>query len=294
MSAGISVRLIIALAAFFAFAYLASREKSVAPSPEHPQPVALDTVSARPDVPVHPRSFEQLALSLPDSLLPFRRGLATRKEIALSFDACPTGGKNHFNKAVLNALVRTKTPATVFLSGRWIEEDSSALQLLDLDSLIEFGNHSFSHPHMTQLSEREVDLQLDRTQQIIQNLSGRRPTLFRAPYGELNDTLIERARRAGLVTVQFDVESGDPDTSFTSERLIRWVTREARNGSVIIMHINNRGWHTGEALPTIIDNLRTRGFQLVKVSDLIREMVENAGVDSLRIGRKNSLTVVRR
>ena len=221
------------------------------------------------------RDLREIALSLPDSLLPFCRGLNSTKEIALSFDACPTSGKNHFNKIIANTLIQTRTPATIFLSGRWVQEDSAATRLLASDSLIELGNHSFSHPHMTRISESRVKRELERTQEIIADLTGKTPFLFRAPYGEYNDTLINIAKEEGLATVQFSVESGDPDTSFTAERLIKWVTKEARNGSIVIMHINNRGWHTAQALPTIIADLRQRGYKLVRVSDLIKEVGED-------------------
>ena len=225
--------------------------------------------------PPPPRSVREIVLELPDSLLPFCRGEKSDKEIALSFDACPTSGKNHFNRTIANTLIQTRTPATIFLSGRWVEEDTAATRLLASDSLIELGNHSYTHPHMTRLPVSEIKSELERTQRIIENLTGQTPFLFRAPYGELNDTLISTAKKLGLATVQFSVESGDPDTSFTAPRLIKWVTKETRDGSIIIMHINNRGWHTAQALPTIIDDLRKRGYQFVKVSELMEKVAES-------------------
>ncbi len=274
MSASKFIRFVITLAAFFIFAYLASRRDTVG---RFSAPLKLSSKDAT-GLPLRPtgqiKDLRELALELPDSLLPFCRGVSSKKEIALSFDACPTSGKNHFDTEVFKTLQQTYTPATVFLSGLWVERDSGATRLLASDSLIELANHSFSHPHLITLKDDRVRKELERTQTIISDLTGQRPLLFRAPYGEYNDTLINIARRAGLITVQFDVESGDPDSSFTAERLINWVTKEARNGSVIIMHINNRGRHTAEALPTIIADLRAKGFQLVKVSDLLRQVVE--------------------
>lgn len=266
------LRVIVALAVFVFFVYL--------PFARQPKPIVpvVSTGSVRDAVPVavvhHPKGVREIALELPDSLLPFCRGLHSKKEVALSFDACPTSGKNHFNKTIANILLQTRTPATVFLSGRWVEEDSAATQLLASDSLIEFGNHSYTHPHLTRMPLHKVREELERTQKIISDLTGHTPFLFRAPYGEYNDTLINAAKELGLATVQFDVESGDPDTTFTAPRLIKWVTKETRNGSIIIMHINNRGWHTAQALPTIIQFLRDKGFKLVKVSDLMKDVSE--------------------
>jgi len=62
--------------------------------------------------------------------------------------------------------------------------------------------------------------------------------------------------------------SGDPDPNFTKEVLEKSVVTKARNGSIVVMHMNTRGIHTGEALEEIIKGLKKRGFTLVKVSDL--------------------------
>jgi peptidoglycan/xylan/chitin deacetylase (PgdA/CDA1 family) len=263
-----------ALSAFMIFAHLASSRRPNSIQRLVVKPIAGDTAAEHAMIETYTKEYRKFALELPDSILPFRRGLSSRKEIALSFDACPTSGENHFNKTIANILMETKTPATIFMSGRWVEQDSAATRLLASDSLIEFGNHSFTHPHLTHLTEAKIRRELERTQKIIANVTGQTPFLFRAPYGEYNDTLISIAKKLGLATVQFSVESGDPDTSFTAERLIKWVTTAARNGSIVIMHINNRGWHTAQALPAIISFLREKGYKLVKVSDLMKEVSE--------------------
>ena len=275
------IRLIVSLIVFVLFAYLASRHQHFV-TPERAEKVSLnDTASVAAIAETHPKDARELALELPDTLLPFCRGLKTRKEVALSFDACPTGSKNEFSTAIANILLETKTPATIFLSGRWVEHDSAATRLLASDSLIELGNHSYTHPHLTRMSLGKMKQELERTQKIINDLTGQRPFLFRAPYGEVSDTLINVARELGLATVQFDVESGDPDTAFTAEKLTKWVTEKSRNGSIVIMHINNRGWHTAQALPTIIQFLRDRGYKLVKVSALMKEVSEELSPDLL-------------
>jgi len=274
MSSSKITRVLLSLTVFVLFFYLTSWHTHVV------KPGTAVKISSSKSIivsclePFHPRNARELALGLPDSLLPFSRGLKTSNEVALTFDACPTSGKNPFNAAIANILSETKTPATVFLSGRWIEEDTAAAKLLGSDSLIELGNHSFSHPHMLRMTVQGMKKELDRTQKIITDLTGRTPFLFRAPYGEYSDTLINAAKDLGLATVQYDVESGDPDTTFTAPRLIKWVSEKARNGSIVVMHINNRGWHTAEALPIIIQFLREKGYKLVKVSDFMREVGE--------------------
>jgi peptidoglycan/xylan/chitin deacetylase (PgdA/CDA1 family) len=80
---------------------------------------------------------------------------------------------------------------------------------------------------------------------------------------------VETAAVLGLRTVMCDLASGDPDSQATSDRLIEYVVRKARNGSIVVMHANGRGWHTAEALPVIISRLRARGFELVTIGELL-------------------------
>ena len=73
----------------------------------------------------------------------------------------------------------------------------------------------------------------------------------------------------GLYTIQWDVETGDPDPNIDAARMNRAVRERVQNGSIIIMHANGRGWHTAEALPEMIEYLQNQGYTLVTVSQLI-------------------------
>ena len=99
--------------------------------------------------------------------------------------------------------------------------------------------------------------------------NGRTPTLFRPPYGEYDARVLRLAAELGLTTVEYDLPSGDPDVHATKQSLVEWVLREARPGSIIVMHINHRRFPTAEALPEIVAGLRRRGFELVTVGELL-------------------------
>ncbi len=66
----------------------------------------------------------------------------------------------------------------------------------------------------------------------------------------------------GLYTIQWDVETGDPDPTIDAERMNWAVQNRVQNGSIIIMHANGRGWHTAEALPEMIEYLQGQGYTL--------------------------------
>jgi peptidoglycan/xylan/chitin deacetylase (PgdA/CDA1 family) len=198
-------------------------------------------------------------------------GLRTVNEIALTFDACSTPKPGGYDDRVTSVLIETETPATIFLGGKWMLDQQEHTKLLASLPQFELGNHTYLHPHLTEVSDQRIRSELQKTQDILVKLTGKRANLFRPPYGEYNERVVRIASELGLTTVEYDLPSGDPDTMASKQRLIEWVIRKARAGSIIVMHINKRGWHTAEALPEIITRLRARGFTFVTVSKLIND-----------------------
>lgn len=205
----------------------------------------------------------------PKSPVVVLHGRRDRKVIALTFDACSTRKPSHYDERITKILVETQTPATLFLGGKWMEEELEQTKHLASIPYFEIGNHTFLHPHLPKMSDDRIRQELMWTQQLLFSLTGRQPTLFRPPYGEFDERVIRIAASMGLTVIQFDLASGDPDSSITKQRLIEYVSSMAKNGSIIVMHINQRGWHTTEALPDIISRLRKRGFTFVTVSELL-------------------------
>lgn len=198
-------------------------------------------------------------------------GDRSRKRVALTFDACATKVASGYDEEVMRVLVETRTPATLFLGGKWMLEHPGETRRLAAVDVFELGNHSFLHPHMTRIPDEQVRRELEWTQIVMYSLTGRQAALYRPPYGEHDERISRIAAEAGLITVQFDLASGDPDPDLSKERLLRSVTAGARNGSIIVLHMNGRGWKTAEALPDIIAELRRKGFNLVTVGEMMRE-----------------------
>jgi peptidoglycan/xylan/chitin deacetylase (PgdA/CDA1 family) len=191
------------------------------------------------------------------------------KRIALTFDACATLDRSFYDDRITRVRLRTRTPATLFISGRWAETHLREMRVLSEIPLFEIANHSYIHPHMTEVPEERQREELLWTQQILLSLTGKLPRFFRPPYGEIDPQLAQEAARDGLRTVEFDFPSGDPDKHSTRERLVAWVLAKARPGSIVVMHMNRRGWHTAEALPDIIAGLRAQGYVLSQVGEMV-------------------------
>ncbi len=196
-------------------------------------------------------------------------GARKGKDLALTFDACSMRSRGRLDTAVAGILLQTRTPATIFLGGKWAKNVAAALRPLVADTLIEFGNHAYMHPHLLTYSSDSVRLEIMKAQRAIKRATGKTPVLFRAPYGEVDARVAAIAESLGLRVIEYDLASGDPDSMITAEALVRYVTLMARGGSIIVMHINSRGWHTAEALPEIIAGIRKKGYRFVTVSRLV-------------------------
>ena len=136
---------------------------------------------------------------------------------------------------------------------------------------------------MRELDEIQISREIVRTQDILYQLTGRHARLFRPPAGHSNALVQSVVAWNGLYTIQWDVTTADPVPDNDAENINRLVSERVQNGSIIIMHANGRGWHTAEALPEMIRYLRSSGYTLVTVSQLIGQ--DPVAVNSEVIGR---------
>jgi peptidoglycan/xylan/chitin deacetylase (PgdA/CDA1 family) len=200
---------------------------------------------------------------------PIRRVQTTQPAIAITFDACATSRQdNGFDRAVYEILKREGVPATIFVSGRWVDVHGAEMTELARDPLVLFGDHSYDHPHMPRLTPARMGEEIDQTEAALARY-GKKSVAFRPPFGEWNRRLIQAASARGLPTVTWDVVSGDPSIRTTTDRMIRNVLDKARSGSIVIFHINGRGRKTAEALPQILKGLRDRGLRFVPLPELL-------------------------
>jgi len=226
-----------------------------------PLPSPTPTETPRPDI----------APTLPHSAVNFiYHGDRDKPYVALTFDLCQKPEyPAWFDQGILDVLTQNNVPATFFMGGDWMRTHVDETLLLASNPDFELGNHSWSHPDLPGLSEEIISKEIVKTQNLLYQLTGRQSTLFRLPSGKYDDLTLSVIAWNGLQTIQWDVETGDPDPTIDAERM-NWAVRErVQNGSIIIMHANGRGWHTAEALPQMIEYLRGQGYTLVTVSQLL-------------------------
>jgi peptidoglycan/xylan/chitin deacetylase (PgdA/CDA1 family) len=216
-----------------------------------------------------PASGGIVAPALPARLSPIKRVVTTEPAIAITFDACATRTRGYgFDRPVFEILKREGVPATIFVSGRWVESHPMEMGELVLEGLIEFGDHSYDHPHMSRLRPAQIADEIDQTEAVLARF-GKRGVAFRPPFGDWNQSVLTVVQDKQLPAVLWDVVSGDPSAKTTAAGMIREVLRRTRPGSIIIFHINGRERKTAEALPVIVRELRARGFRFVPLSELL-------------------------
>jgi len=210
-----------------------------------------------------------LAAEAPINLV-IEHGSRNSKLVSLTFDACPTGRADEYDEQVIDVLLREKTPATLFLSGRWVEKNPEKVKFLADHPQFEIAAHSYYHPHLLEKDNDRIVREMRRTQAIIKKVTGRTPKYFRPPFGEVDERVATLAKAAGLTTIQFDIASGDPDPGLSPQRIVRGVVRDAKGGSIIVFHMNRNGVHTAEILPEVIHQLRQKGYVLVTIGEMLK------------------------
>ena len=209
--------------------------------------------------------------------LPIYSVAREEKKIAISFD-CAWGTEH--TDAILKALDQNDVRCTFFMVEFWTEKYPEYVKKID-EAGHEIGTHSKTHPYMSKLSEAEIRAELSSSSEAITAVTGKKVDLFRPPYGDYDNLVIDTAKSMGIYSIQWDVDSLDwKDLSATviAMRIINGV----KPGSIILCH--NNGLHKAEALPLIFSTLQNRGYEFVPIGELIyreKYTIDSAGKQHL-------------
>jgi peptidoglycan/xylan/chitin deacetylase (PgdA/CDA1 family) len=196
-------------------------------------------------------------------------------KVALTLDM---GGRLDPAVAIMDWLIANRVPVTIFptgKSGTTTEIGRAVLERVrDHPDLFALANHSWDHPDFTTLTAAQMKEQLQRTEDALVEVVGRstRPW-FRPPYGAWTKAVREGVGAASWAyTVMWDIDTIDwrptSEGGPTARDIEAKVLSRAQGGSIVLMHLG--GWHTLEALPGIIQGLKTRGLEPVTLDDMFR------------------------
>ncbi len=194
--------------------------------------------------------------------LPIYRVKTQEKKVAISFD-CAWGVE--FTDKLLEIMQEEDVKCTFFAVEFWTKKYPEYVKKI-VSFGHEMGTHSATHPYMSKLNKEAIKKELESSINQIERITGQKVELFRPPYGDYSDSVIESAKDMGLFTIQWDVDSLDWKNLSASE-IEKRVVERVKEGSIVLFH--NNGLHTAEALPSIIKSLKQKGFEFVKISELI-------------------------
>jgi len=220
---------------------------------------------------------EILSVMNKDRQLPIYCVETDEKMVAISFDAA---WGDQYTSDILDILDRYNVKTTFFLVGFWVDKYPDMVRKIK-ERGHDVGNHSSTHPHMSKLSVEQIDQELNSTGNKIKEITGESPFLFRPPFGDYNNRLIETAANNGYYTIQWDVDSLDWKELGTQPVVDR-VTRNVKKGSIVLFHNNAK--YVLEYLPLVLERLQKEGYQIVPISQLI--IRENYVIDHTGMQKK--------
>lgn len=228
--------------------------------PETREPEGRAGAADKPEVAIKPLADEE---HLPG--VEIDRANTGRPEVALTFDA---GADWKPASKILDILHSEGVKSTFFLTGEWVKENPKTTARISEEGH-ELGNHSWSHVAFTELSEPEIMDQLDRTESIIKETTGKTSKpYFRPPLGARDDRVRRVVGENGYLSIYWTIDSLDAvRKGITPREIEEQVMGKIGPGSIVLLHCGSQA--TAEALPNILAGLKERGLQAVPLSKLL-------------------------
>jgi len=206
-----------------------------------------------------------------EKLLPIYSVKTPEKKVALTIN-CAWSSEDI--DLILKTLDENQVKVTFFMVGDWIEKNKDAAKKI-YEAGHEIGNHSYSHPHVNNMTYDQNLAEIKKCSELIKSITGEKCKLYRGPYGEYNNTVIKAAQDYGCKVIQWNIDSLDWK-GLTEEQIWERIEPKLENGSIILMH--NGTENTALALNNIIKKIKEKGYEVGTVSSIIYE--ENYKIDS--------------
>lgn len=193
-------------------------------------------------------------------------GDTTKKELYLTFD---NGYENGYTAKILDVLKEKGVPATFFVTGHYVRDQPDLLKRMVNEGHL-IGNHSWSHPDMTRISDQQMKEELDRVKEEVAKLTGQQEMRFvRPPRGIFSERSLAVSRQLGYTSVFWSIAYKDWDTKDQKGWRYAYdkVMSQLHPGAVILLHSVSRD--NAEALGKIIDDARKQGYEFKRLEQLL-------------------------
>ena len=188
-----------------------------------------------------------------------------KKEVALSFD---DWGTDAAVTKILDILEQKGVRASFFLRADGVERNPNLARAI-AEGGHDVANHTYSHPVNTKITPEQLQEEIIKAHRIITEAIQEKPTMyFRPPTGEFDERTLKAVAATGYHTVAiYDVTPSDFVKSNSEDDIVAAIMEQTKNGSVVLLHLLD-DIHTVEALPTVIDKLRSKGYTFVRMTDM--------------------------
>ena len=219
----------------------------------------------------------------------------TDKVIALTFD---DGSDGNNISEVLKILKENDVKSTFFITGASAKKHTDLIKEIVQEGH-EIGNHSYSHPDFTLLTEDEIKNELEKTDELIKNITGiSTKPYFRPPYGAFNEKVLKSLGNFGYAyTIYWTIDTVDW-TGNSENEITKKVLDKAAPGYIVLMHVGAGADNTSKALPVIIKKLKEKGYSFVTIKELLNnnstfknQYIVKPGDTLWRISKMYGLTV---
>jgi peptidoglycan-N-acetylglucosamine deacetylase len=186
-----------------------------------------------------------------------------KKIVALTFDDGPWPD---YTNHILYVLEKYNIKATFFILGRNAQLYPGRLQQIALHGHA-LGNHSWSHPYRYQ-NPHQAAQEIEKTNRLIEQLTGIKTSLFRPPGGFLNNGLVSYAQQQDFAIIMWSGDSRDYRSN--KQGILNNLLKQTQSGGILLLHDGGGDrWHTLVALPYLISELKNQGYQFVTVPELL-------------------------
>ena len=198
----------------------------------------------------------------------FLQGVTNRKQVALTFD---DGPDTKYTPEILDLLGQYGVKATFFLKGTNLSGQEWVVTRIVREGHL-VANHSYSHPDFRKLTTEQIVAEVQKTEGLLEKITGRKTALLRPPYGEMTMAGLDRLVNAGYAMINWSVDSKDWRAD-QADQILANVLSQVKPGSIILMHSAGGNGQdltpTVEVLPELITSLQALGYEIVPLTDIL-------------------------
>jgi probable sporulation protein (polysaccharide deacetylase family) len=193
---------------------------------------------------------------------PIYQGSNKKKVMAFT---CNVAWGNEYIPELLKVFTEKDVKITFFIEGRWAKNFPELLELI-YSKGHEIGNHGYSHAHHASLTLEQNINEIQKAEDTIKKVIGKKTNLFAPPYGEFSDETVKAVNKLNYKLIMWTIDTIDwkkPGIKYITNKVIE----NAGNGKIVLIHPTE---DTVKAMPFIIENLQQQGYKIVSVGDMLQ------------------------